>query len=254
MNFDDFLEELRKWLQSINDSKKVDDIILDGKYFSYDKSTNSYSINEENIEQFKDVDYLFVGDNPGENEKDHRAFFYVELTDGWIEKHKSTAGYKFYKFTKRLSEDDKKRIMTFNKCLFFTTETDDLEQTQVNDSEIFVVSFFDIFKKYNANLKIVFMGLTEKIFDSIYKKVYRSNKDIIVTPHPRFSLYKYDGTEIIKKENIKLDNFYQLWENVNLLKNFIDNSPPESTLDGGNLINNDDEDDDGDASSPCVVR
>ena len=57
---------------------------------------------------------------------------------------------------------------------FFTTETDDLEQTQVNDSEIFVVFFFDIFKKYNANLKIVFMGLTEKIFDSIYKKVYRS--------------------------------------------------------------------------------
>ena len=255
MSFDDFLEELRKWLQSINNSKDVNDVILDGKYFSYDEGTKKYSINEENIEQLKDIDYVFVGDNPGTNEKDHRAFFYVEFADGWIEQNKSTAGYKFYKFKERLSEFDKKRILTFNKCLLHTSKTNKLSKKQINGTSYFVVNFLRILKEYNQNIKLIFMGLSRK-FKSIYGSIYDSNKDIIIIPHPCSSLYTYKGDEIIKKGNIDLDNFYESWNNKNILKRFIDQKLSQAPLDDCTISNNDDGDngDEGDASSPCVVR
>ncbi|MGN0796484.1 MAG: hypothetical protein ACI4MT_05985 [Christensenellales bacterium] len=57
MSFEEFLQELQKWLEEINNAENVDEIILDKTYFCYDGVLKEYAINYIQVEWIKDIQY-----------------------------------------------------------------------------------------------------------------------------------------------------------------------------------------------------
>ena len=220
-----FLQEINEWLASVNDvidkRKNLNEhIILENKYFKYGISSNHYTTNVESINQIINAKYLFVGDNPGENERLNYSFFYYSNDPKWIKDNKSSAGTKFHKFVERAHLSDN-QFVKFNKCLIFSKSTTDLTLSQIDATQKIVIAFLKILTKYNSKIKIVVMGLNGK-FNSMYKQLIKEFPDIIITPHPCSSLYRYNNTVVINStSNLDIEDFCRRWKNKNIMSNFM---------------------------------
>lgn len=222
-HMEDFTKEMSAWLQTVNSiiQKKQNDIILENKYFDRDELSKQYTVNRDALKQMLSAEYLFIGDNPGENEKLHYTYFYYNAKDiAWIKENRSSAGTKIHKFIERakLSDD---QFVKFNKCLIFSKSTSDLALSQIELTQKIVIEFLKILRKHNGKIKIIVMGLNSK-FHSMYKLLIKEFPDIIITPHPCSSLYKYNKAVVVKATtNLDIDDFCKQWKNKNIIKGLI---------------------------------
>lgn len=177
MEFEKFLQFLKKWLQEINkvncDRRSADFIVLDKDYFPYDDETKTYSINEAAISKWKDAEMLFIADNPGKNEKENLQYLYFsnKNENGYFK----TAGYKYYKFLDTYYLENES-VVKFNKCLLSTSITSKLSADQIKKTEDLVCQFICFFHRAFPNVFLLFSGIagiknrTSK-FWRLYKKL-----------------------------------------------------------------------------------
>ena len=161
MDFDDFLEFLKDWIEKVNkknnglDSQSQDFILLDKNYFICE--AGKYSIVFENIQKWKNAKMLFVADNPGEEERRNFEYLFYDCNnrdDGYYRR----AGYKFYNFLNNLNLD-KTEVVKFNKCLISTPRTSDLTDSQIEITNSLVCSFIQNYHKAFPNTLILFSGV-----------------------------------------------------------------------------------------------
>lgn len=199
----DFYNELNKWIESANEINANDEIILDKKLFKYDTDTKKYSLETNAICEIKKAKFCFIGDNPGENEKKHREYFYASFD-------KRTAGCKIKEMLKKTCDVD---YIFFNKCLISTPRTINLKRKDIAKTEELVVTFLTIVKKYNPDLQFVFFGVDKK-FKSLYSKLGKKMlENSFLSYHPCSSKFSKDLNGIINEvpENTFAKKFPELF-------------------------------------------
>ena len=192
---DDLKRFLRDWLKKINeynhdiaDDKKI---ILDKRQFC-EEDSGDYGLNDDFLDKCESATYCFIGDNPGENEKNQGEYFYYETNEK--ERDNRCAGSKIKKLVDTLVG---KEVIYFNKCLIYTPRTKDLKRVDIEKTKGVVCEFIRWLSGINEDIIFVFFGVNEK-FKSIYKELTQDvGRRSIITFHPCGS--KYDKEDLSKK-------------------------------------------------------
>ncbi len=181
MDFDDFLEFLKKWVSEINEfnnREKGDFFLLDKDYFDFDKDKHAYSINETAIESWKIAKLIFIADNPGTKEKEHFTYLYYDKNDEYIGFFRS-AGYKYHNFLRKIDIKETESVK-FNKCLISTSKTSDLRKEQISTSKKIVKDFLTNFVLFNDKVFVLFSGITGiHKGNSKFSELYDELKNVI---------------------------------------------------------------------------
>lgn len=217
MDFNEFYRRLIEWLENINKSDNKDNIILEQQFFEYDSNNQKYSLNLENIHCFERIKYVFIADNPGQQEQKNRKYLFYSDDKEWLKDHKSNAGVKFHSFTERFNLKEKEDYAIFNKCLLFTKQTSGLTADNIDSTTDFVVDFIKILLDFRKDLKIIFMGLDHRFDKRIYKPLLDYCENLLLIPHPCSSLYKHNKKAIITAEDNDINTFLSKWDEVKLL-------------------------------------
>lgn len=161
MNWEEFIRFLKGWVAKINNfnlAQSRNEIILDEYYFPRN-GKGEYGIDESKVKAWENSEILFIGDNPGKREKDHRRYFFYDNAE--LENNKliySTAGYKLHSFLEKLNIQEG-CIVKFNKCLISTNATRDLTSDQIDKTSNLVCEFIRNFHEFFPNTFILFSGI-----------------------------------------------------------------------------------------------
>ena len=135
---------------------------LDGVKYVISNDLDKYKEKREDWDQYvKGIKYIFVGDNPGDEEEQNKVYF--------CEKGKT--GTNIRNFTKDfLVLDWDIDIFAINKSLVHTKKTADLKGTETDESQELVANLINEITKENVNCFVCIFGIDS--YHSDYFKVF----------------------------------------------------------------------------------
>lgn len=124
---------------------------LDGAKYVILNDLDKYKEKKEDWDQYvKGIKYIFVGDNPGDEEEQNNVYF--------CEKGKT--GKNIRHFTKDfLALDWDKDIFAINKSLVHTKKTADLKHAETDESQELVANLINEITKENVNCCVCIFGV-----------------------------------------------------------------------------------------------
>lgn len=188
---------LRNWVNKINSYNRgcidVKKIILDVRLFDKNEQED-YELKEGSVGKLTSAKFCFIGDNPGNNERDNGEYFYYEIDEE--KRDERCAGSKVKKLVDTLFDND---VIYFNKCLIHTSRTKELKVGDVKKTKEYVCDFINHLAENNHDICFVFFGVSSK-FKCIYENLAEIvGKRSIITFHPCSS--KYNIEDLSKKLN-----------------------------------------------------